>query len=81
TLTLSPQVWVDQQVTLLVGDKQYRANPRNNKTATAVFPLKPAPLGTAYLRVRVDGVDSFVIADYSATPLAFDPAVQVSITP
>ncbi len=81
TLTLSPQLWVDQQVTLLVGDKQYRANPRNNKTATAVFPLKPAPLGAAYLRVRVDGVDSFVIADYSATPLAFDPAVQVNITP
>jgi hypothetical protein len=79
TLTLSPQVWVDQEVSLLVGDRQFRSNPRTIKTATVAFPMRPAPLGTAYLRVRVDGVDSFVVADYGAATLAFDPSVQVTV--
>jgi hypothetical protein len=81
TVKVSPQVWVDQPASMLLGDREVRANARAVKTDTLVFPLKPAPLGKHFIRVRVDGVDSFVIADYNATPLAFDPALQVNITP
>jgi hypothetical protein len=81
TLTVSPQVWIDQAVSLLVGDLEVRSEPRTGKTATLVFALKPAPLGASTLRVRADGVDSFVVADYAATALVFDPAAQVTITP
>ena len=80
TLEVSPQAWVDQAVSLLVGDREFRAEPRTVKDGTLVFPLSPAPLGKLFLRVRVDGVDSFVVADYSASPPSFDPAVQVEIT-
>ncbi len=80
TITVSPQVWPDQAVSLLVDDGEFRANPHPTKTDTLVFPLKPAPPGPHYLRVRIDGVDSFVIADYSAASLVFDTTVQVNIT-
>jgi hypothetical protein len=80
TLGVSPQAWVDQAVSLLVGDREFRAEPRTAKDGTLVFPLRPAPLGKHFLRVRVDGVDSFVVADYSASPPSFEPAVQVDIT-
>jgi hypothetical protein len=81
TLKISPQVWIDQPISLLVDDREFRAKPLAGKTDTVVFPMKPATLGKHYLRVRVDGVDSFVIADYAATPLVFDPSMQVNITP
>ncbi|HEY5948930.1 MAG TPA: DUF4255 domain-containing protein [Kofleriaceae bacterium] len=81
TIKVSPQVWIDQPASMLLGDREVRANARTVRTDTLVFPVKPAPLGKHFVRVRVDGVDSFVIADYGATPLAFDTALQVNITP
>jgi hypothetical protein len=81
TITASPQAWVDQKVTLLVDDAEFRITPLTGNTATLVFALANAPLGQHWLRLRVDGVDSQLVADYTATPLAFDPLQQVDITP
>ncbi|MEP6861389.1 MAG: DUF4255 domain-containing protein [Deltaproteobacteria bacterium] len=80
SLHVSPDAWPDQPVSLLVGDREYRANPRTTVTNSLTFALKPAVIGDHFLRVRVDGVDSFVIADYTATPLVFDPDVKVTIS-
>lgn len=80
SIGLSPRAWVDQSASLLVGDREFLAEPRTAATDTLVFRIAPAPLGRHTLRVRIDGVDSFAIADFTASPPSFDPALQVEIT-
>lgn len=81
TLTASPQAWADQKVTLLVDDAEFRVTPFAGKSATLVFPLTKPALGLHWLRLRVDGVDSQIVADFTAAPLKFDLTQQVNITP
>jgi hypothetical protein len=75
TVTVSPQVWAAQRVSLIVGDVEYpaRALPTSPATTTTVaFDIRARGAGTYPLRLRVDGIDSFVI-DYAADPIAMDP--------
>jgi hypothetical protein len=75
TVTVNPPVWAAQRVSLIVGDVEYpaRALPTTPATTTTVmFDIRARGAGTYPLRLRVDGVDSFVI-DYAAIPIAMDP--------
>jgi hypothetical protein len=79
TVLLSPQVWPTQRVALLVGDAQIPAQSFATKTDTVEFRV-PLPAGSYLVRVRVDGVDSFLI-DFAASPLAYDPTQTVVLPP
>lgn len=78
-LQCSPQVEPNQQVDLLLGDRQIEAQARQNPTRQVRFQIDNAPLGTFFIRLRIDGVDSLLI-DYATTPPTFKTTHQVEIT-
>lgn len=79
TLTCNPQLHADQRVALLLGDREVLADDHPVQTSTLTFTIEDAPLGSRYLRLRVDGVDSLLV-DRSVIPPAFDSAMEVVIT-
>ncbi len=74
-----PDVLPEQRVTLLLGDREVPAQAHPAQTDTLVFVVDNAPVGTRYIRLRVDGVDSLLI-DRSVTPSVFDSAMEVIIS-
>jgi hypothetical protein len=73
-VTISPPVWAEQHVSLLVGDLEFAARPISGTPSTTInFDVSGRGPGTYPLRVRVDGVDSFLIL-YGSDPLVMDPA-------
>ncbi|HET7502145.1 MAG TPA: DUF4255 domain-containing protein [Kofleriaceae bacterium] len=75
---VSPQVWPEQRASLLVGDIEVVAEPHPTKTDLVRF-VVPLPAGSYSIRLRVDGVDSFLV-DHTATPPAYDPS-QILVLP
>jgi Pvc16 N-terminal domain len=71
TLTCVPDIWVEQSVTLLIGDRELAPEPFSTKTNQLTFDIREIPPGEYFLRLRVDGVDSLLI-DRSVTPPVFD---------
>lgn len=81
-VTCSPQVLLEQRVSLLFGGSEIAANALASQTDTLTFrvaPITAASKGEQFLRLRVDGVDSLLV-DYAQTPLQFDPNQKVTIT-
>ncbi|HVR96990.1 MAG TPA: DUF4255 domain-containing protein [Thermoanaerobaculia bacterium] len=86
TLTCSPEVRLGQRAALLWGDLEVPAVPLPPPppdppplTDMLKFEIKQAPLGKRFLRLRIDGVDSFLI-DPMADPPAFDQSKKLEIT-
>ena len=84
-ITCSPDVLPEQRALLLLSDKDARqitAEPHPAQTDTLTFVIRDAPVGATegfYIRLRIDGVDSLLVADYSAAPPAFDENQKVKI--
>lgn len=79
TIQCSPQVLPEQQVTLLIGDRELKAD-HPNPTNTLEFDIPDLPRGNYFLRLRVDGVDSLLVVQTGTPPtLQFDPDQQVSL--
>ena len=84
-LNCSPEVLPDQRVSLLLSDndaRQVAANAHTTQTDQLNFIVKDAPLSDAsgfFIRLRVDGVDSLLVSDYSAAVLKFDAKQKVII--
>ena len=78
TVTCSPQVWPEQQVSLLLGDQNIPAAPVTVPTGSLTF-TATLVAGIYYVRLRVDGVDSFLI-NRSVNPPQFDATQKVTIT-
>jgi hypothetical protein len=74
----TPQVWADQKVSLIIGDQQVAAEP-HGQTATVRFRLDNPPSGFTYLRLRVDGVDSLLVTDFTAAPPVYDSTKAVTL--
>jgi Pvc16 N-terminal domain len=77
TIGVTPKIWPDQKVSLIIGDRQLPADPildPHNLTFTVPTPPSGAPV---YMRLRVDGVDSLLVADYTKSPPTFDPTQGV----
>jgi hypothetical protein len=74
----TPQVWADQKVSLIIGDQQVAAEP-HGQTATVRFRLDNPPAGFTYLRLRVDGVDSLLVTDFTAAPPVYDTTKAVTL--
>ena len=79
TLTSNPQVRPGQRVALLLGEREVLAEDHPLQTDTLVFSVEDAPVGSFYVRLRVDGIDSLLV-DRSVTPPAFDGAMEVTIS-
>ncbi|MBD2102591.1 Pvc16 family protein [Leptolyngbya sp. FACHB-261] len=82
TLTCRPQIWPEQQVVLLLGERELRpqvdpdAPVTTQKLEQLRFDRRSVPRGEYWLRLRVDGVDSLLV-DRSVSPPVFDPAQKV----
>jgi hypothetical protein len=78
TLKHSPEVRPAQRAALLLGDREAPAQAHPAQTDTLDFEILQAPLGKHFLRLRIDGVDSFLI-DPAVQPPAFDLTKRVEI--
>ncbi len=88
TLTCQPEIYFKQDVVLLLGSHVIKWKPPappsppdpdpSLKTNTLEFDLKDIPVGSFFIRLRVDGVDSHLI-DRSITPPEFDSSMEVTL--
>jgi hypothetical protein len=79
TVTCHPNVLADQRVLLVFGDQEIAAAPFGNPSNTLTFRVVAVPPGLYYLRLRIDGVDSLLVADYTKKPPEFDPAQRIDL--
>lgn len=81
TITCSPKVWVEQKASLLLGDREFPAQPppapEPKHYDELIFNLSGVSDGEYFRRLRVDGVDSPLI-DFSVTPPVFDLTQKVT---
>jgi uncharacterized protein DUF4255 len=77
-VTCSPEVRPAQRASLLIDDREVLAQPVAAQTNLLTFPVPLAPPGTHYLRLRVDGVESWLV-DRTQAPPIFDPTQRVTI--
>ena len=78
TITVTPEVWPEQQAFLLLGSLQIPAQSHPNKTDNLTFIIQSPPKGTFFIRLRVDGADSHLIQLVN-NKLQFNPDLQVTI--
>jgi hypothetical protein len=72
TIDCAPQIWPQQRVSLLIGDREVVANARENKLSSIEFEVKDLAAGSYVVRLRVDGVDSMPFVEAGDPPrLAF----------
>ena len=84
TISISPPVWAAQRVSLIVGDLEYaaRALPAAPATTTTVvFDVRARGAGSYPLRVRVDGVDSFLVVYTDQPTMDPDPVLRLTLQP
>lgn len=82
TLQVTPEVRPDQKVALII-DGRLIPPDTTGGGSSLTFTVPDPPTGghppdpPVYLRLRVDGIDSIVIADYTASPPQFEPSQGV----
>ncbi len=69
-LTCSPEVRPHQRASIIVGALEALAEPHDATTNALSFEIVDAPVGTHFLRLRIDGIDS-ILVDRSVTPPVF----------
>lgn len=84
-ITCSPEVLPEQRALLLLSDidaRQITSESHATQTDTLSFIIRNAPRSAEgfFIRLRIDGVDSLLVADYTAVPPAFDENRKVQIT-
>jgi len=75
-----PEVDPDQRACLYLGEREVQATAFRQPTTRLRFVVTDAPTGEHVLRLRVDGIDSRLLADTTAHPLEFDPKARLRIT-
>ena len=78
TILCNPEIRPEQRAALLLGDREVLAQPHPAQTDTLEFLIEEAPIGSRFIRLRVDGVDSQLV-DRSVTPPEFNGAMEVII--
>jgi hypothetical protein len=79
TVSCQPEIRPEQRVSLLIADQDIAADAHAVQTATLTFNAQGLTPGTYFVRLRVDGVDSFVV-NRTLTPPQFDPTQKVVVT-
>lgn len=75
---VTPVVRAEQKASLIIGDRQVTSDP-HGQTATLRFTMADPPTGLTYLRLRVDGVDSLLVTDFTVTPPVYDPSQSIPL--
>lgn len=78
TVACNPEVWPQQQASLLLSDQAIDAASITVPVSSLTFTAS-VTTGTYYVRLRVDGVDSLLV-NRAVTPPVFDPTQKVTIT-
>jgi hypothetical protein len=87
TVTCMPQIRPEQRFMLLFGNREIPVQTLSAPAApsdpsTAVFAVDGAAEGDYFVRLRVDGVDSILVAYAGVPPMpVFDPDQKVTVTP
>jgi hypothetical protein len=84
TLSFSPDIFPWQRVALLLGQQEFLAPSHPTQTGILTFNLGNVPKGEYFVRLRVDGVDSFLVdrnadLDSTVSPPTFDLKQKVKI--
>ena len=79
-LSCSPNFFPGQRASLLINNLEYVAPTIAASTNQLAFTVDSLSVGSYFLRLRVDGVDSQVI-DRTQTPPRFDTQQQLVVTP
>jgi len=84
TLSFSPDMFPWQRVALLLGQQEFLAPSHPTQTSTLTFNVGNVPKGEYFVRLRVDGVDSFLVdrnadLDSTVSPPTFDLKQRVVI--
>ncbi len=80
TINVSPGVLAAQKVVLIIGDRQVPAVLPISDPHNINFTVDNPPTGTpVYLRLRVDGVDSLLVADFTVSPPTFDSSQGIPL--
>jgi hypothetical protein len=69
-LTCVPDVRPHQRAVLIVGGLEALANAHDAATGALTFEIPEAPVGTHFVRLRIDGIDSLLV-DRGVTPPVF----------
>lgn len=79
TATVSPQVWPEQKVSLMLGSRELLPAAHPAMTPTLAFAADNLEKGEYWIRLRVDGVDSLLV-DRSKSPPVFNNGQKVKLT-
>ncbi|WP_415402184.1 DUF4255 domain-containing protein [Tateyamaria sp. SN3-11] len=86
-LDLRPNVWPGQQVELILGSSVSTAPPRTVATGSVTFTFPDLPAGAYPVRLRVDGVESWLTIreippvgpDFEPVPPQYDPSQVITV--
>jgi hypothetical protein len=78
TLTCRPEVRPQQRAVLILGDREISAQPHPGQTNTLSFLVKKAKPEMAFIRLRVDGVDSTLVNRAVSPPAFFNHTVTIT---
>lgn len=79
SLAVAPEVKVEQQAYLLLGDRSVKATAITQASSTLEFRVTNADPGTYAARLRIAGLDTRLV-DRSTNPPTFDPDATVTVT-
>ena len=87
TLDFTPNIWPGQNVELLLGAEAAVAPPRVVATSSASFTFADMSAGDYPVRLRVDGVESWLVIreiapvgpDFAPEPPQFDPSQTITV--
>jgi hypothetical protein len=75
----TPEIREGQQVSLIVGDRQIAPEAFTDHDAMLTFTMSNPPTGPTYLRLRVDGVDSLLVTNFTQSPPIYDSTQLVTL--
>lgn len=80
SLSVSPEIRPGQRVSLVLGSREFIAQPLTAQSATVTFDVSAMPAGVYWTRLRVDGVESLLVDRSDPKNVKFDPTQQITIT-
>lgn len=77
SLACRPDVKPTQRASLIIGSREVLADPHPVDTATLDFTILDAPVGTHFVRLRVDGIDSQLVNRSVTPPVFFNHRITI----
>jgi len=78
TITCASQVQPRQRASLILGTREFIADPHPAATANLSFTIANAPVGVHHVRLRVDTVDSQLVDRSASPPAFFDQRIEIA---